>query len=131
LLVIAGYILTDYGEYSVTGTHTHPLAIVTNAPHSFLWDIMRKWVASGTAGVPRCESDPKSGGYAILHGWGEGGGGASAATRGEGSWEVRPLSTCKNLRLFGLNLRRATNRKSCWKMRHIAEDIGGRRARHT
>jgi hypothetical protein len=56
--------------YSVGGSHTHPLAIITDAPQSFQWDVMRAWVASmrGRGKEPRCASQPQSAGHAILQG---------------------------------------------------------------
>lgn len=57
-----------HAGYSVGGSHTHPLAVVTDAPMQFQWDVMRAWVASGLASEPRCSSQPTSAGYAILHG---------------------------------------------------------------
>ena len=57
-----------HAGYSVGGSHTHPLAIVTDAPQQFQWDVMRAWVASGLGSEPRCSAQNESAGYAILYG---------------------------------------------------------------
>lgn len=82
-----------HAGYSVGGSHTHPLAIVTDAPQQFQWDVMRAWVASGLAGDPRCSSQPESTGYSVLHGITKKSQGETATDCGEGEGgEVVPIN---------------------------------------
>lgn len=87
-----------HAGYSVGGSHTHPLAVVTDAPQRFQWDVMRAWVASGLASEPRCSSQPESAGYAILHGT------TSHGDKASGKADVEVTQSC-NDRLHRILLR--------------------------
>lgn len=44
--------------YRVSGTHSNPLAVKTDAPTSVTWDIMRAWVAEHPIQKPHPENSP-------------------------------------------------------------------------
>ncbi|BFZ56399.1 RNA methyltransferase tRNA(m5U54)methyltransferase [Savitreella phatthalungensis] len=56
-------------NHKVSGSHTKPAALKTTAPSSFIWDVMRAWIARH-APVKKSALSPTNAGWNILFGQG-------------------------------------------------------------